>query len=382
MRPTKKVTAVRRNKPRKPTASLQKKTANTAKTKQRVERELKWTLEQHGLTRSALAKWLECPEQFASAYIDGFTSSQLSTPLAYGSLWHLAEETAAMFGEQRADVHKIMFAVRKALATYIDKVVKNHPGTRSEHTHLAELVCAVFPHYLTTYRTEDLSRKWLAREKTFCCPLEVDGRTIYLRGRRDGDYQARTGALGLHETKTKSRIDIPLIMAQLGCDLQTLLYLWSMRKDYGITPTSLCYNVTRRPEERLGKGETLPAFYQRVSKKVAADKDHYFKRFSVTISGRDLDHFENILLRPLCRSFVLWWEQVKQRPFFPDRMDCDRHYINSQALTGIYSKSDLYEMIASRNEAGYHVKSYPFPELLSAEDLPELPLPPDHPAVE
>ena len=71
-----------------------KHSAVTAAAKKKKEQDKKgrlWRLDD-GVTFSSLSRWLECPEQFSLAYIEGKTPKRISEPLEFGSVFHLALE--------------------------------------------------------------------------------------------------------------------------------------------------------------------------------------------------------------------------------------------------------------------------------------------------
>lgn len=308
-----------------------------------------------GLTNSSIQSWLKCREQFALRYIDGWSTKKLSIPLAYGNLWHAADEH---WGEEEPWKH-VEAASSKQMAELA-------PKERAELAFLLAQVKTLYPIYQEHYCRQDAGLRWVNREKTFAIPMRVLGLDLTIRGKRDGEYLTPKGSLALFETKTKTRIDPNGIRDQLRCDFQTLLYSWSLWKE-GRAPDLIVYNVVRRPGLRKKEAEPLQAYLERLAKDCRSKKSGYFARWKVQVSPGECARFEREHLLPILQAFVTWWREVRRAPFLPERLDGRHpsHYLSLPALVGPYGKDDLYDLVVNGYQDLYFRRSSAHPELFS-----------------
>lgn len=310
-----------------------------------------WKLEKNGITNSGLNRWMACPEQFALSYIDGWTPRKLSVPLTWGNIWHLMFQYKDTRTKAKG-VTKYRNSLKDNLNTY----------AMQELDQIIAQVQVMFPLYLKHYKNDHQDYTFTSHESTFEVIKDIHGVKVPLRGKRDAEYKIK-GSFGLWEVKTKSKIDTNLISDLLRCDFQTLLYLWSMREEYGETPCHLTYDVIKRPGLRQGKSETYLDYLNRIKYDVVKNPSNYFQRWPVTVLDSDLDTFDKKLLTPALKAFVKWDREVSKTPFLPERLDADLHYLNLSALVNPYGKSDFYDLIIKGNQAGHYQRSSPHPEL-------------------
>lgn len=322
--------------------------------KRKTPRRTVWT-RSAGLSNSAYQTWANCREQFALKYLDGWSSRKISTPLAYGTLWHAAQEHQDSANPFLA-VDAMLDASRTKLTTQA-----------ADDLHvLGAIVKALFPIYCDTHAKTDESIRWLGRETQFKIPFPVLGTELPLVGKRDGEFRTPKGLLGLFETKTKSSINPKLISDLLRSDFQTLLYCWSLWKTYHEHPALIVYNVVKRPTLRQRQNESLKDYVTRIANDANKHRSSYFLRWEVTLAPTDLPQFESAILRPVCQAFMQWWKEVRRNPFLPERRDGRHpsHYVNLAALTTAYGKADLYDLMVLRSKATYYRRSSPHPELI------------------
>lgn len=315
-------------------------------------REPLWTLERDGITHSGLTAWEECPEQFALSYIEGLQHVRINEPMEFGSLFHLCLE------------HRGKLSPIEAMMPYRETAVQTHKNNQdyiNALDHLIHQVNAIFPAYEKTYPLRK-EPKVAHSERSFSIPINVLGVDFCMRGKIDSEIHTKGKKLGLKEVKTKSTIDKEKIRYLLKCDLQTLIYLWAMRKEHGHCPTKLLYDVVKRPTLLVTKRETLKQHYERVAEHALTRANDYFFRWTVDpITDADLDKFEETLLMPLLRCFVSWWLEVRHRPF--NRFESPLHHLNLKSLSDPWRKSDFYDYLVLGQTNLYTKKSSPHPEL-------------------
>lgn len=324
-----------------------------------------WT---KGVTQSALTQFLSCREQFALGYIDGWTPRGFHAALEFGSMIHF------MLQRLPGDTERIAFEVCKS---YHDARKPQLTSSQEYENMQLHLVSAetIFPLYVDYWAEADSKIKFLHREQVFSIPhkfispLEPPGCTseVLIKGMRDGDYRNAVGGLGLFETKTKSQIDDVLIADGLRADFQAMFYLYGQKRDYKENPAEILYNIIRRPQLRLKKGEALVDYAKRVRDDIKERPSWYFRRFEVTVVPEDIEVFIKTTLDPVLCCLLEWWESIKDDPF--NRWSSPYHYRNLAALTNKYGKAPLYDLMIRGKQNLYFQRSSVFPEL--EESLPK-----------
>lgn len=314
-----------------------------------------WT---KGVTQSSLETFLACREQFSLGYIEGWTAKQFSVPLEFGTLIHFMLERLP--GEPHAIAREVCQSYEKAR-----KKTLNSSDMQTMEITLCNAE-AIFPVYCEYWEEMDSKIDWIQRESIFKIkhPFMVPGegtRSIDLTGMRDAVYRNSVKKLGLFETKTKSSIDDLAIQDGLRADLQTLLYLYSLWRDFKEYPQEILYNVIRRPQLRLKVKESVQEYKTRVSEDIKERPNFYFRRFEVTVIEGDLETFIDTTLDPVLRQLLLWWESIKDDPF--DRWRSPYHYRDLTKLMNRYGKVPLYNLMIWGLQNEYYRRSSPFPEL-------------------
>lgn len=325
-----------------------------------------WNLD-YGVTYSSLSTWEQCPEQFALAYIDGWTSKRIHVPFEFGHVMHSAIEH--QFGGKTPEeviYHVTEAYYKKRLPTLL------HSSERDVLDTICETAKITFPAYCRYWQQDDAGLDWLVREGQFSVPYKLAHpagfRTLRLRGMRDGVYRTRkTGIVGLFETKNKSRISEQEIKDGLHADMQTLMYALATQLETGHTPTQVLYNVIRRSDIYRRKGESLGDLMKRLKEDIQKRPDFYFMRFIVDLLPSDVEEFRRKTLDPLLVRFVDWWESVKKNPDARGRWKSPYHFRSLQNLIGKYGKANLWEVIVNDNTRSYYRRSAVFPELEPVE---------------
>lgn len=284
------------------------------------ERKMKkkfYDLEKHGVTFSLLSKFLACRKMTRLA-LQGWTSRSIySEGLTFGSIFHGIDEAV------RSDIKKKKIksapdAKRlKKYSTAVEKLwLKENPKPNRKSLQILENMFAIaektYPLYLDYWKKDDFKKyEWKAVEKEFCHIVKIGKLNIPVRGKRDGDIYKK--GLRLFETKTKSQISEINLLDTLWYDMQTNMYLWSMRKDYGVYPKGCIYNIVRRTCLKQKVNESLKDFSDRIYKDIQARPDFYFIRYKLDILKSDQNAFENELMS-IIENYVEWylgWKDYK-----------------------------------------------------------------------
>lgn len=317
---------------------------------------------------------MECREQYALTYLDGYTPKAIVEPTEFGSIMHYALEHQFDFSSPDECIHSITDQYRSwRVPTLL------HPREREVLERLLGLAEVTFPRYCHFWEEDDKRIKWIKRESKFKVPYEVQTptgtRKVVLQGMRDGVYRIpKTGKLGVFETKNKSKVDDSAIHDSLKADKQTLFYIWVTYLETGELPEQVMYNVIRRTASKPRKGrgknakpETVYDYLKRIAEEIDKDPDSYFKRWQVDLVSSDIMQFVKRTLDPEIVNYLLWYDTVKKNPLRHQRWIEENkspyHFQNLNALVGKYGKAAMYDLIVNNSLRQYRIRSEVFPEL-------------------
>lgn len=284
-----------------------------------------------GVTQSMLSNWLCCRERFRLKYLEGLRAKEgFSHRLEYGQLWHACEEAHAAGVEWGS-----------ALERYASVLAVKYPLSRADVKKWYMVCKTQFPIYVDYWSRHDevVNRTPIFQEKVFDVPYQLrgSGRVVRLRGKYDAVDLIRDkkrAGIYLKENKTKGDVDPLLMQRQLIFDLQTMLYLTTLRtvlvEESKVLPKSqtanwaglagVRYNVVRRPLSG-GKGtikqkegsknvrpETPEEYWRRLQQYFIDEPEHWFMRWRVEVSPHDLTKFEDRFLQPVLEGLCDWYE--------------------------------------------------------------------------
>ena len=330
-----------------------------------------WDLYRDGVTQGLLANFLLCPEKARLASVEGLSMIRTGGALAFGSLVHdVLDEvySSAMRKKDAKDWTKFNLAVldvalRNKEKQDRDAINSKDKGSDVEALQMLEenfgMAEGILPGYLEKWKEDFEGAEWIALEQTFATEItfELDGEmiTLVVRGKRDGVFRSKKShQLWLFETKTKGRVDEDSIMDRLMFDLQVMLYLWSLWKDYGVVPGGVVYNIIRKPQLRQKKTETLKEFIDRIKADVKTRPDFYYMRYQSSIVESDLKKWEEEFV-DILRQLVRWY---RKEFHWKNSSACSMGGVNCQFLS-----------VCSRNDRSqFKVKTTAFPELVEKEE--------------
>ena len=341
-----------------------------SKASNRKTKSYSFDLKRDGMTQSAFVLWMVCKEQFRLKYMEGLTGRGVSIPLMFGSGMHYVYET--LYGEiQKGEGFDIEDPKRRRLlARAAERYKRWHVRTQrppgkmttenleKEYTAFT-LMDIMWPMYVRRITSGidkylDLTERWkfLEVEHTFA----VREGCILTRGMTDAIYRDKRERLWLLEHKNLSVIDEGYIMDTLSVNFQTMMYLNALTHLYPRGQIGgVMLNITRRPLLRQKKAETEEQFAVRISTDVADRPDWYFMRFECAVTPEDIMRWRMRTLMPLVRDFKAWYNAIVDGK-------CDTHYVNHEALRGIYGRASMCNAILG-NRTGYYVRSKVHPEL-------------------
>lgn len=300
-----------------------------------------------GITYSLLSRFLVCRHRFWIRTIKGLKQDEgFDYKMEYGNAWHYCEELLA--------ANRTMGMILGGLKTYCIELAKRFPQSSAEVVKLYNSCKVQFPIYVEYWsKSGDVKkRKPVYQEEVFDEPYTLpDGRVIRLRGKWDAvdlltNPKKVLGYYG-QENKSKSDIQVEQLIRQLPFDLQSMLYIVTMRLHFAKIEKKpkpvhgIRYNVIRRPlsgfkyniKQRKGMGkakkgeETSEQFYTRLGEVIreasfdakGKPKEHsdFFVRFTVDVTAQDVENFKKMVLNPVLTQLADWWDSIQGNPFDP-----------------------------------------------------------------
>lgn len=318
-------------------------------------------LYRHGLTQGSIATWLNCRCQFTLKYVEGWTAKEFSSAISFGIAFH--DVLARVQTEDITPEHAVDEFEQRTIKQS-GKLTAKQRDALSLQLGTVEILCR---HYLQRWPEKFI---WVEREKKFFVynneqrGKKVGENLVPLTGRRDGVFRRKEGGpLYLLETKTKGNIDEEGIQTSLIYDLQTMLYLWSIRHEFDQEPKGVCYDVVRRPGLKFtgsyrSKPETLKDYFKRLEEDVANHKaedggSYYFYRWEVELSPGDLDHWIETQLNPILADIEDWWANRQTR----------RDYLNPAALYTRYGRCELFDPLVRGDYSQFYRRKIVYAEL-------------------
>lgn len=309
-----------------------------------------WSLEKDGITQSFLNEWLACRQRAVLNYKEGWTSSQVSNALTFGSLFHTCLEQVYEYFSQGIKSKDII--LENVISVTLDEHKKavqeeRNWGTEDEENQALNegYIRILLPEYIKKYEKLDRTRKWTYIEKEFC--VEVDG--IKLRGKMDRVETNSNGETYIVDTKTKYSID-PTIQDRLSFDPQVMMYILAYESLEGKLPNGFILDCIQRPRLRKGGAETLDHFMKRVQSDV---DESYFQRINM--------RFDRELYENWRREFAFMLHEIK---LWNSRTLVT--YRNPASCETRYGTCKFIGVCGLNNYAGLYQRKKPFMELNNA----------------
>lgn len=240
-----------------------------------------------GITQSLISNWLSCRMK-ARLYIDGWRQdSPRRDALDFGNLFHAKLEH--YYSGSKVDTVK----------AWRDKCKSEGPVNVEDMEVIECQFETLWPFYQKAHAKADAKLTWNGRlEELF----DVSWNGHRLRGKIDG-LPTVGRKLWTFETKTKAQIDEDSMMLALEMDLQNMYYITALQTKKQ-RPIGVIYNVIRRPGLKYDIN-ALPAYQKKLTEAVQKEPDHYFKRYEVTYTDKQLVTFQKELLHAL-NEYTLW----------------------------------------------------------------------------
>lgn len=279
----------------------------------------------HGITQSMLATFAMCPQKFRLAYVERWTSVKTGRALDFGNIVHGALEE--VYTHRKDSREEAMERLTRWLAksyTADRNLLTDHPtGDPNEFDELEEaygVAQVTLEEYIGAWLTDAKDMKWVALEKIFEVPWKLkNGKTVMLRGKRDGDWRTKSGDLWLMETKTKGRIEEDALNDKMSYDVQVQLYMHAQGIEYREEPGGVLYNLIRRSQLRKKNDERRVDFLQRIREHIRQKPDWYFIRNHISFFPDERKQWLIEFGRRV-EMFMYAWEN---RMFYRESGACD-----------------------------------------------------------
>lgn len=276
-----------------------------------------WQLGRDGLTQSLLSSFLECRKKAELAYKKGYSSSNISNSLVFGSLFHECLDRCYNYMKQGIKEINYENVVNNVLKDHKDQ----HEGVwtpEHEENHILNegYIKILLPEYFKRYWKEDSKKEWLAIEKEFRVQYQSE---VYLRGKYDRISKSKDGTLTLWDTKTKSRFD-PNFQDGLSFNLQAMFYRYAYWKETKQFISNFVFDLVKRPALRKGAMETMKAFMERVKNDV---DDDYFQRISVMVTEDEFKQWIGTEFKYMVDGL---WQWAIHGPTFKNPTACETRY--------------------------------------------------------
>lgn len=341
-----------------------------------------------GITFSMLSRFLVCRERFRVRYVEGLTTAKgFHAAIEYGNMWHACEEVLAS-----GDMDW-----QQGLKQHCVKMCQKHPLQREEIDKWYNVCKVQFPLYVEYWskHPDMVERRQVCAEQVFHVPYQLPfGRIVYLRGKWDNVdvIQSNGTRLRLQENKTKSEVDQVALIKQLSMDLQTMLYITTLKcpvktlpdgaaskvidKHRG-KPVHLLYNVVKRPlsggagsirqhkpTKSNPRGESKEEYFARLKTVLSENlSDTQFLRIEVEVTDSDVAFFREKCLDPILENVCAWYDEVTG---LPRRGPVPANWIHPYGIRNVLDEggvTDVDEYLRTGSTAGLVYSDEMFPEL-------------------
>ena len=254
----------------------------------------------NGVTQSLLGTWLSC-RQRALNHIQGWRTPDPPYHTEYGNLFHHLLEH--YYGDHLVNARRQVgdeplanSFFKEASTTWSKKAHLQGPVDEKLMERNLAVAQTLWPHYVNFWHKRDDKMKFQSTEEVF----DTQWRGVRLRGKIDGTLLL-SGKEWILETKTKSQISEEDTEDTIAYSFQNLFMLVALRS-MKRKPIGYVYNVIRNPSF---KDEDLVKLCKKIASDVVERPDHYFKRFEVVYTEKNIAAFEEELASKLA-EFTAW----------------------------------------------------------------------------
>jgi len=235
-----------------------------------------------GISQSLLGIWNHCQRAFVLR-VSGYEGYSKPENFIFGNLVHEVNDksyTAGVLPGKKKIIQYIDEAVDKQ---WSDGVILTSQIMEKE----AALTQAVMVPYFDFYKSDFTEKNFYDIEKRF----DVKYSGARLRGKIDGKFRTKVRkSKWLMEHKTKGQINEDSLITYLPLDLQNRMYLLADWIESGELAKGVLYNVIRKPGNKQLKNESLKDFMEKITEACQSNPTHYYKRWEVPYTEKDIDN--------------------------------------------------------------------------------------------
>lgn len=335
-----------------------------------------WNLERDGITQSAIAAFVQCPQKAEYKLKHGFSLEGMNHKLDFGTIFH--EVLDKVYSTRLRNINNTKPYTKYLWKELCNNTVSNYYDDHIEDVDPADLrkfeLCIgqtklVLEHYFEWWSKKDSTANIIAVEKEFSFPYKLrSGVNIVFRGKMDRIDKVNKD-IWLFETKTKDDIEpttsgmtVNGIVEKMDYELQVMVYCLAIKELYGVYPKGVIYNLVKRPQQEFkgsyrSKSETLPQYFDRVHEDIIyksniSTREHeYFMRYEIALFPEKIEEWKLRDLDYIIERIAEW---------------SDKGYgsYRNSANCAMYRKPCEFLSICSLGETSrYKVREKIFPEL-------------------
>lgn len=322
-----------------------------------------------GISYSSLNRFLECRERYRLYAILGVREDEpYSDAIAFGQMWHAAEEQLARHSKAGTQVESgVMLAnCTKAARDVANRITGKFPASDYEIDCSYRRFKCLWPYYISYWHDhKDVSsRTPIYQEEPFKVRYRLpSGRIIILKGIFDS-VDVLDSKVYVQENKTKGRIDASAITATLSQNLQTMMYVLALQNlptqpDLNVFPARISkpiggvrYNVVYNSGHKVGGSRTTEADYRQ---RIADDQKKFFHRWRVELYKDDIEQFRICTFNSIMEQLCDWYEWVSSPEGLLHPFSNPIHY---QSPWGTYNslasgwRGSYYELLTHNSIVG------------------------------
>jgi len=338
----------------------------------RGDRDSVWQFWDHGVTQSLLGEFLTCRKTCELNYVQGWKPKHEKTALTDGRIGHYVLHWMRYRRDPLPGPDTVMWLVNQYQIDWEAELADaGEQATEQEQEKMRqslEVMRVLLDRYVKRWQGDWTGEYpegygatwpawWVDSELSFAVPYTFpDGAQTVIRGVWDWLFFDKKGRLYISDVKFKARIDEDLIQDTLEFDRQVMLYLWAVMHTFDEKIGGVLYDVIRRPQLRKRQDDSIGSFVDRIRDDLDDPKrtDHYFKRYDLGITKKEIDRWQKRWLDPVMQDVRAWWEGTAP------------HYMNDDALQRKYGRSDYYLPLVKNVYDHHYQRSTPFSEIEGA----------------
>jgi len=250
----------------------------------------KYDIKVDGITQGLIMCYLKCRREFLLR-INEWGTEENKMAFANGSITHDTLDKVYTFYQWHGKL-----PTYTKIKKWIDEYDKKNPSWlgpshKEDASKIKALAYVIVTEYIRFYRKDFEEHEIIGAEDIF----DLEWKGYRLRGKKDLRFRIQ-GKVWIMETKTAGRIDENDLADKISFDFQSLFYTTCEEVEFGHEVAGVIYNVIRNPGHKLGAGETLYQFQNRLRREIRKDPKHFYKRWSIPYTKLDKMEFRQELL--------------------------------------------------------------------------------------